>query len=103
MTTKDEALKQALDALEQIQSAMPFPSARNAIKMCSEALAHDHDDSDRTDAECFRFWVSEAARSPASIAKLIMYCTTEQEYRDAILPIVMARKAVIAKATRSEV
>ena len=39
MNTKDEALKQALDALEQIQSAMPFPSAINAIKMCREALA----------------------------------------------------------------
>ena len=39
MTTKDEALRLALEALEQIQSAMPFPSASNAIKMCSEALA----------------------------------------------------------------
>ena len=39
MTTKDEALEQALDALEQIQSAMPFPSAINAIKMCRAALA----------------------------------------------------------------
>ena len=39
MTTKDEALKQELDALEQIQSAMPFPSAINAITACREALA----------------------------------------------------------------
>ena len=39
MTTKDEALKQSLDALEQIQSAMPFPSAINTIKMCRAALA----------------------------------------------------------------
>ena len=41
MTTKDEALKQVLEALEQIQSAMPFPSAINAIKMCHEALAQN--------------------------------------------------------------
>ena len=39
MTTKDEALRMALEALEQIQSAMPFPSAINAIKMCRAALA----------------------------------------------------------------
>ncbi len=45
----------------------------------------------RDDAECFRFWVSEAARAPGEMATLIMHCTTEQEYRDAILPIV--RKA----------
>lgn len=45
----------------------------------------------RDDAECFRFWVSEAARSPSATAQLIMHCTTEQDYRDAILPIV--RKA----------
>lgn len=53
------------------------------------------------DAECFRFWVSEAARNPVAMAKLIMHCTTEDEYRAAIIPCVEARKAAIdnAKAT----
>lgn len=48
-------------------------------------------DAEREDAECFRFWVSEAARAPGAMAKLITHCTTEQEYREAILPV--ARKA----------
>ena len=51
------------------------------------------------DAECFRFWVSEAARSPAAMAKLIMHCTTEDEYRAAIIPCIEARESAIAKAT----
>lgn len=50
------------------------------------------------DAECFRFWVSEAARSPAAMANLIMNCTTEDEYRAAIIPCIEARKSAIAAA-----
>lgn len=50
------------------------------------------------DAECFRFWVSEAARSPAAMAKLIMHCTTEDEYRAAITQCIDAREAAIAAA-----
>lgn len=54
------------------------------------------------DAECFRFWVSEAARSPAAMANLIMNCTTEDEYRAAIIPCIEARESAIAKATGAE-
>ena len=54
--------------------------------------------ADALDAECFRFWVSEAARSPAAMAKLIMHCTTEDEYRAAITQCIDARKAAIAAA-----
>ena len=54
--------------------------------------------ADALDAECFRFWVSEAARSPAAMAKLIMHCTTEDEYRAAITQCIDARKAAIEAA-----
>ena len=37
--TKDEALKQALEALKQIDEAMPFPVAKLAQKAIREALA----------------------------------------------------------------
>jgi hypothetical protein len=37
--TKDEALKLALEALEQIDEAMPFPVAKLAQKVIREALA----------------------------------------------------------------
>ena len=37
--TKDEALKLALEALEQIDEAMPFPVAKLAQKAIREALA----------------------------------------------------------------
>lgn len=58
--------------------------------------------ADALDAECFRFWVSEAARSPAAMAKLIMHCTTEDEYRAAITQCIDARKAAIAAAKENK-
>ena len=39
MTTKDEALKRALELLESMYEMMPDPPVSNAIKMCREALA----------------------------------------------------------------
>lgn len=54
------------------------------------------------DAECFRFWVSEAARSPAAMANLIMNCTTEDEYRAAIIQCIEAREAAIAAAKENK-
>ena len=39
MTTKDEALRMALEALRQIDEAMPFPVAKLAQKVIKEALA----------------------------------------------------------------
>ena len=72
-----------------------------------ELLARDlgaapHPKTDALDAECFRFWVSEAARSPAAMAKLIMHCTTEDEYRAAITQCIDARKAAIAAAKENK-
>ena len=58
--------------------------------------------ADALDAECFRFLVSEAARSPAAMAKLIMHCTTEDEYRAAITQCIDARKAAIAAAKENK-
>ena len=58
--------------------------------------------ADARDAECFRFWVSEAARGPAAMAKLIMHCTTEDEYRAAITQCIDARKAAIAAAKENK-
>ena len=52
----------------------------------------------RIDAECFRFWVREAAQEPGAMATMIMRCTTEQEYRDAIIPVMMKSKAAISRA-----
>lgn len=40
----------------------------------------------------------DAARSPAAMAKLIMHCTTEDEYRAAITQCIDAQKAAIAAA-----
>jgi len=44
----------------------------------------------------------DAARSPAAMAKLIMHCTTEDEYRAAITQCVDARKAAIAAAKENK-
>ncbi len=53
------------------------------------------------DAECFRLWVREAAQAPSAMATLIMRCTTEQEYRDAIMPCVHKANAAIFKASKA--
>ena len=60
---------------------------------------HAENEALRTDAECFRFWVREAACAPGDMARLIMKCVTEQDYRDAIIPAISAARAAIAKAT----
>ena len=44
----------------------------------------------------------DAARSPAAMAKLIMHCTTEDEYRAAITQCIAARKAAIAAAKENK-
>ena len=44
----------------------------------------------------------DAARSPAAMAKLIMHCTTEDEYLAAITQCVDARKAAIAAAKENK-
>ena len=64
-----------LDALEQAQNA-----ARESL----------------IDAACFRFWVSEAARSPSAMARLIANCVTEDDYRRAIMPYVIQGGDAIA-------
>ena len=48
--TKDEALKLALEALKQIDEAMPFPVAKLAQKVIKEALAQP--EHDKTDVRC---------------------------------------------------
>ncbi len=56
----------------------------------------------RKDAACFRFWVREAAVNPCDMAKLIMRCTTEQEYRDAIEPLATAAEDAIRAAMKGQ-
>ena len=46
--TKDEALKLALEALKQIDEAMPFPVAKLAQKVIKEALAQPEQDNTYT-------------------------------------------------------
>jgi hypothetical protein len=42
MTTLRQAAQQALEALENIDKAMPFPVGKQAITALREALARDH-------------------------------------------------------------
>ena len=52
MVTKDEALKLALEALKQIDEAMPFPVAKLAQKVIREAL--EQPEQEITDSEMFK-------------------------------------------------
>ena len=54
--TKDEALKLALEALKQIDEAMPFPVAKLAQASIKEALAQPEQEPvayDKTEMNCF--------------------------------------------------
>lgn len=55
---------------------------------------------DSTDAECFRWWVHEAAANPALVAKAIAHCITEDEYRAVIVGAKVAKDAAIKAATK---
>ena len=69
--------------------------ARAAVRL--QQLERERE-SQNDDAECFRFWVREAACAPSAMAGLIANCTTEHEYRAAILPVMRAARDVLTKA-----
>lgn len=69
-------------------------AARAALLAAVKELAKD--------AECFRFWVREAACAPGDMAKLISKCITEQDYRDAIIPVATGAKNAIDAAMKGQ-
>lgn len=57
--------------------------------------------SNKLDAECFRWWVHEAANAPVGLAKAIAHCITEDEYREVICGAMEAKNKAIDAAMRS--
>lgn len=67
------------------------------------ARSFDIEDEElRRDAECFRFWVREAEASPSAMAKLIINCRTEEDYRNVIEPLAMAAQNAIDAAMKDK-
>lgn len=64
-----------------------------------DALREDAE-RNKVDAECFRWWVHEAAANPALVAKAIAHCITEDEYRSVICGAMAAKDAVIDAARK---
>lgn len=58
------------------------------------------DDAERNkvDAECFRWWVHEAAANPCLVATAIAKCVTEDEYRKVICGAMSAKDEAIYAA-----
>lgn len=56
----------------------------------------------KVDAECFRWWVHEAAVNPSLVAKAISHCITEDEYRDVICGAMEAKNAAIDAAMQKD-
>lgn len=52
----------------------------------------------KIDADCFRWWVHEAAANPILVAKAIAHCITEDEYREVICGAMEKRDAAIKAA-----
>lgn len=91
-------MTQITRAVAQHNSGFDRLTHKNPLRTVGKGVS-DVATQESKDAACFRFWVSEAARNPSNMAKLIMHCTTEQEYRDVILPVVLGAQAVIEKAS----
>jgi len=96
MSAKQHEALRLADALMDAEDGggLPISAAKELRRLQAENEAL------RIDAECFRFWVREAAQAPGAMATLIMRCTTEQEYRDAIMPCVHNANAAISKASK---
>lgn len=80
-------------------------AARDAtIKYQDERIAELEKDSakNKVDAECFRWWVHEAAANPSLVAKAISHCITEDEYRDVICGAMEAKNAAIDTAMQKD-
>ena len=70
-------------------------------KLHHQATNDGGDTTLTVDAKCFRFWVREAACAPGALAQAIAHCTTEQEYRDVLIPLMLAGDEAIEKARRT--
>ena len=73
--TKDEALKMALEALKQIDEAMPFPVAKLAQASIKKALAQPEQNQFKPDWDAMAVMVEEQQR----MAKRIEDWETEQD------------------------
>ena len=73
--TKDEALKMALEALKQIDEAMPFPVAKLAQASIKKALAQPEQNQFKPDWDAMAVMVEEQQR----MAKRIEDLETEQD------------------------
>lgn len=85
-------IKNTDEVYKAMLSASPTTDTINVDRAEYEAM--------KADADCFKFWVSEAARNPINMAKLIANCTTEQEYRDAIMPCINFANQAIDQARK---
>lgn len=77
----------------------------SGIRMLRQLFAENdtlREDAERNkvDAECFRWWVHEAAVNPSLVAKAIAHCITEDEYRAVICGAMNAKDAVIDAARK---
>lgn len=90
------------DDIKAIRAALQADHPREEIDLAAVArlldaleLAQNAARASLIDSACFRFWVSEAARSPSAMASLIANCVTEDDYRRAIMPCVIQGGAAI--------
>lgn len=109
LRAENHNLNWALGTEGYAQMATPEEQAENdkAVQNAEEAIARlerakTEYEAMKVDAACFRFWVREAACAPGDMARLIANCLTEQDYRDAIMPVALAAEAAIDAARGKE-
>lgn len=84
---------------ERMQDSEAVAQCREFIETALRELV-ERQQKDAVDADCFRWWVHEAAANPSLVAKAIAHCITEDEYRTVIVGAQMAKDAAIKAATK---
>lgn len=77
-------------------------TARLRALLAELEAAREDARKNKVDAECFRWWVHEAAANPSLVAKAISHCITEDDYRQVICGAMEAKNAVINAARKGE-
>ncbi len=95
MSEHDELVKRLYDLDDRHPVGSIAIDAANAIQSLQTRVKELE-----ADAECFRIWVREAEVSPVSVAKAIMNCITEEDYRRVLLGIRDKGAAAIKAASQ---
>ena len=93
-----DAVKQRM--ADDVRKSYKALTARLRDLLTELDAAREDSRKNKVDAECFRWWVHEAAVNPGLVAKAIAHCISEDDYRKVICGAMEAKNAVIDAARK---